>query len=198
MSLCWRAISASMSLARKKINILSTNKVYEGSISIRIDKFKLNNKVIEKEILEHSPSIGLIPIIRRTHVLFVTQYRRAAEKFMLEIPAGKIEKGETPKQAALREMREEIGYVGKLSPILQCYLAPGYNTELMYVFVATDLRRVIGRRRNLDDDEENIAVKCMKLTTAVEKCITGEIEDCKTVAALLAYAKRSDVKMNMP
>ena len=65
-------------------------------------------------------------------------------------------------------------------------------------FVATDLRRVIGRRRNLDNDEENIAVKCMKLTTAVEKCITGEIEDCKTVAALLAYAKRSDLKMNMP
>ncbi|MFL6345981.1 MAG: NUDIX hydrolase [Nitrososphaeraceae archaeon] len=125
---------------------MSTNKVYEGNISIRIDKFKLNNKVIEKEILEHSPSIGLIPIIRQTHVLFVTQYRHAAEKFMLEIPAGKIEKGETPKQAALREMREEIGYVGKLSPILQWYLAPGYSTELMYVFVATDLRKVIGKK----------------------------------------------------
>ncbi len=194
MSLCWRAISARMILARKKINILSTNKVYEGNISIRIDKFKLNNKVIENEIVEHSPSIGLVPIIRGTHVLFVTQYRHAAKKFTLEIPAGKIEKDETPKQAALREMREEIGYVGKLSPILQWYLAPGYSTELMYVFVATDLRKVIGRRGNLDDDEENITVKCMKLTTAVKKCITGEIEDCKTVAALLAYVKISEKK----
>lgn len=95
-----------MILARKKINILSTNKVYEGNISIRIDKFKLNNKVIENEIVEHSPSIGLVPIICGTHVLFVTQYRHAAKKFTLEIPAGKIEKDETPKQAALREMRE--------------------------------------------------------------------------------------------
>jgi ADP-ribose pyrophosphatase len=181
-------------LARKKINILSTNKIYEGNISIRIDRFKLNNKVIEKEIVEHSPSIGLVPIFCGTHVLFVSQYRHAAKKFMLEIPAGKIEKGETPKHAALREMREEIGYIGKLFPILQWYLAPGYNTELMYVFVATDLRKVVGKRGKLDDDEENLTVKCMKLTTAVKKCITGEIEDCKTVAALLAYAKMSEMK----
>src|SRR5919198_3053103 len=170
--------------ASKKINVLSTSKIYNGNISIRIDRFKLNNKVIEKEIVEHLPSIGLIPIVDGTHILFVTQYRHAAKKFMLEIPAGKIEKGETPKQAALREMREEIGCVGKLFPILQWYLAPGYDTELMYVFVATDLRK-IKRRGNLDSDE-NITVKRMRLTTAIKKCINGEINDCKTVAALLA------------
>src|SRR5919201_142464 len=158
-------------LARKKINILSTNKIYDGNISIRIDRFKLNNKVIEKEIVEHLPSIGLIPIVDGTHVLFVSQYRHAAKKFMLEIPAGKIKKGETPKEAALREMREEIGYVGKLFPILRWYLSPGYNTELMYVFVATQLRKVIDARENLDDDEENITVKPMKLTRAIRKCI---------------------------
>jgi ADP-ribose pyrophosphatase len=106
---------------------------------------------------------------------------------MLEIPAGKIEKGESPKQAAHREMREEIGYTGKLSPILRWYLAPGYDTELMYVFVATDLRR-INKKQNLDDDE-NIKVKRMKLATAIKKCVSGEIEDCKTIAALLAYAR---------
>ena len=80
----------------------------------------------------------------------------------MEIPAGKIEKGESPKQAALREMREEIGYTGKLSPLMQWYLAPGYNTELMYVFVATGLRK-IDKKENLDDDE-NIKVKRMNLT----------------------------------
>jgi hypothetical protein len=90
----------------------------------------------------------------------------------------------------------EIGYVGKLFPILQWYLAPGYNTELMYVFVATDLRKVVSKRGKLDNDEENLTVKCMKLTTAVKKCISGEIEDCKTVAALLAYAKMSEMKKN--
>jgi ADP-ribose pyrophosphatase len=184
-------------LARKRIHILSTNKIYEGDISLRVDKFKLNDKVIKKEIVEHSPSIGLIPILGGTHVLFVKQYRHAAKKYTLEIPAGNIEKGETPKQAALREMREEIGYVGKLFPILRWYLSPGYNTELMYVFVATHLKKVIDVRENIDDindDEENITVKSMKLTTAIRKCIAGEIEDCKTVAALLAYAKMSETK----
>ena len=70
---------------------------------------------------------------------------------------------------------------------MQLYLAPGYDTELMYIFVATGLRK-IDKKENLDDDE-NIKVKRMNLTTAIEKCFNGEIEDCKTIAALLAYAR---------
>lgn len=177
---------------RKKVDLLFSKKVYSGNISLRIDKFNLDGKIIEKEIVEHLPSIGLIPVIDDTHLLFVTQYRHAAGKTMLEIPAGKIEKDETPEQAAFREMREEIGYTGKLFPLLQWYLAPGYDTELMYVFVATDLRK-IKRRGNLDSDE-NITIKRMRITTAIKKCINGEINDCKTVAALLAYAKISEDK----
>jgi ADP-ribose pyrophosphatase len=184
-------------LASERIQLLSSNKIYEGSISIRIDRYELNNKVIEKEIIEHSPSVGVVPILRGTHILFVTQYRHAAKKYTLEIPAGKVEEGEIPKQAALREMREEIGYVGKLLPILRCYLSPGYNTELMYVFVATHLRKVKDLREDRDDDEEDIAVKSMRLTTAIRKCIVGGIEDCKTIAALLAYAKMSKMRQNI-
>ena len=171
--------------ARERIELLSTNKIYEGNISFRIDRFEVNNKMIEKEIIEHSPSVGVVPIQHGTHVLFVSQYRHAAKKYTLEIPAGKVEEGETPKQAALREMREEIGYVGKLVPIMRWYLSPGYSTELMYVFVATHLRKIKYLREHRDDDEENITVQSMKLTTAIRKCIAGGIEDCKTVAALL-------------
>ena len=171
----------------KRPNILSTKKIYSGEISVRVDTFKLNNKTIEKEIVEHSPSIGLIPVVDGASILLVTQYRHAAGRTLLEIPAGKIEKGERPKQSALREMREEIGYTGELSPLIQWYLAPGYDTELMYVFVATGLRK-IDKKENLDDDE-NIKVKRMNLTTAIGKCVDGEIEDCKTIAALLAYAR---------
>jgi ADP-ribose pyrophosphatase len=91
-------------------------------------------------------------------------------------------------------MREEIGYVGKLLPIMRWYLSPGYNTELMYVFVATHLRKVRDLREHRDDDEEKITVRSMKLTTAIRKCIAGGIEDCKTVAALLAYAQMSKMR----
>jgi ADP-ribose pyrophosphatase len=172
----------------REVKTLHTRKIYSGrEISIRIDKFNLNNKTIEKEIVEHMQSIGLIPVIDGMSILFVTQYRRAAGRTMLEIPAGKIEKGESPKQAAIREMREEIGYTGKLFPLLQWYLAPGYDTELMYIFVARDLRK-INVKQNLDIDE-NIKVRRISLTEAIRKCFNGEIKDCKTIAALLAYAR---------
>ena len=109
-----------------------------------------------------------------------------ATKTLLEIPAGKIEKGETPRQAALREMAEEIGYVGKLTPLLKMYLAPSYDTELIYVYVAVDLKKI---NRSTRDDDENIRIKRLNLTTAIEKCINGQLEDCKSIAAILTYAK---------
>ena len=170
------------------VKLITSQKIYSGNISLRLDKFKLNSKIIEKEIVEHLPSVGVIPVLHNTDILFVTQYRHAVGKNILEIPAGKIENAETPEQAALREMEEEIGYIGKLSPVMQWYLAPGYDTELMHVFVATNLKKIKKRAQDLDDDE-NIIVKRMKFTSAIKKCINGEFQDAKTVAALLVYAK---------
>lgn len=171
-----------------KVKLINSQKIYSGNISLRLDKFKLNSKIIEKEIVEHLPSIGVIPVLNNADILFVAQYRHAVGKNILEIPAGKIEKDETPQQAALREMREEIGYTGRLSPVMQWYLAPGYDTELMHVFVATNLKKIKKRVQDLDDDE-NIIVKRMKYTSAIKKCINGEFQDAKTVAAILVYAK---------
>jgi ADP-ribose pyrophosphatase len=175
---------------KQKVKPLSSKKIYSGDISIRLDRFELNKRTVEKEIVEHSPSIGIIPISDDYNIIFVTQYRHTAGKTMLEIPAGKIEKGETPKQAARREMAEEIGHTGNLAPLLQWYLAPGYSTEVMQIFIATNLKKL--KRKGRLDADENITIKRMKLTTAIKKCISGEIEDCKTVAALLIYAKHQD------
>lgn len=150
---------------------------------MRKDRFSLDGRMIEKEIVEHPDSVGIVAV-SGSEVILVTQYRRTSGSVLLEIPAGKIEKGETPRQAAVREMAEEIGYSGKLEPLMKWYLAPGYSTELMHVFVATRLRKI--ERGPLDDDE-NIRIKKMKLDAAVRKCLSGEIKDSKTVAALLAY-----------
>jgi len=173
-------------MQERKINVIDTKKIYTGNVSLRLDKFVLGDKIIKKEIVEHLPTVGLIPIIDNSEVLFVSQYRHAAGKTLLEIPAGKIEKGETPEKAAIREMAEEIGYSGKLLPLLKMYLAPGYDTELMHVYVATELIRI---KRAARDDDENIRVKRVSLAAAIEKCINGELEDCKSIAAILAYAK---------
>jgi ADP-ribose pyrophosphatase len=169
------------------IKIVESKKIYVGKLcSLRLDKFRFNDKIIEKEIVEHSPSVGMIPILDNEYILLVSQYRIAARKNLLEIPAGKIEQGETPRQAAFREMAEEIGYVGKLVPLLKIYLAPGYNTELMYIYIATDLKKI--KRARLDDDEI-ITIKRIKISTAIEKCISGQVEDSKSITTILTYAR---------
>jgi ADP-ribose pyrophosphatase len=166
------------------IRTIASRRIYSGGIALRKDRFSLGGRVIEKEVVEHQDSVGIVAV-SGNDVILVTQYRRAAGKALLEIPAGKIEKDETPRQAATREMAEEIGYSGKLEPLMKWYLAPGYSTELMHVFVATDLRKIT--RGPLDDDE-NIRIRKVKLGAAVRKCLSGEIQDSKTIAALLAYS----------
>ncbi|HXX96816.1 MAG TPA: NUDIX hydrolase, partial [Candidatus Bathyarchaeia archaeon] len=148
------------------IRLVESKKIYVGKLwSVRLDRFCFNDKIIEKEIVEHLPSVGLIPILDNNYILLVSQYRTAARKNLLEIPAGKIEQGETPRQAALREMAEEIGYAGTLVPLLKIYLAPGYDTELMYIYVAKDLKKIKRRR---GDDDEIITIKRIKISAAIE------------------------------
>lgn len=167
-----------------RVRLIESIQLHSGVVSLRKDRFTIDGKIVEKDIVEHQPSVGIVPITDDECVLLVAQYRRAAGKTLLEIPAGKIEKGETPAQAAAREMAEEIGYKGKLKPLMHWYLAPGYDTEFMRVFVATKLQKI--KRGKLDEDED-IVVKKLSLETSLQKCVRGEIQDCKTVAALFAY-----------
>lgn len=168
------------------VRVIESKKVYSGAISMRLDKFSIGGRVVEKEVVEHLPSVGIVAV-DAGYVVLVEQYRRAPDMTLLEIPAGKIESGETPRQAAIREMDEEIGLSGKLKPFLKWYMAPGYDTELMHLFIATDLEKVKNRRAM--DDDENIVVRKVKLGSAVKKCFNGEIQDAKTIAALLAYSQ---------
>lgn len=169
------------------VRVISSKRVYSGAVSLRKDRFSINGRVVEKEIVEHQPSVGVLPVVNDS-IILITQYRHATGKTLLEIPAGKIEKGETPRQAAAREMDEEIGYRGTLRPFLKWYLAPGYDTELMHLFVATDLKKIASRRAM--DDDEDIMPRKVKLSSAIKKCFSGEIEDAKTIAAILAYASK--------
>ena len=72
-----------------------------------------------KELVGYADSVGILPVDKQQNLLFIQQFRLATKKTITEIPAGKIEKGESPEQAALREMNEEIGYSGKLAPIVK-------------------------------------------------------------------------------
>ncbi|MEO9320202.1 MAG: NUDIX hydrolase [Nitrososphaera sp.] len=172
------------------IKTIESSSRYSGEVSLRIDRFVLAGKQIKKEIVVHRDSVGILPIEQRSGGLVVTlvsQYRRAADAMLLEIPAGKIEPGETPRQAAVRELAEEVGCKPSiLRPLLRCYLAPGYDTEFMTIFVARSLGKV--PRGQLDEDE-NISIKRLSFKSALRMCMSGEIIDCKTIAALFAFAK---------
>ncbi|MFL6371684.1 MAG: NUDIX hydrolase [Nitrososphaera sp.] len=172
----------------KSARVIKSINIYSGEIELRKDKFSLNGKIIHKDIVGHQDSVGIVAI-KDDSVILITQYRRATDKVLLEIPAGKIEKGETLREAAVREMAEEIGYAGNLKPMLKWYLAPGYSTELMHIFIATSLREIA--RGPLDEDE-NIKIRKIRLSEAIKKCLDGKINDAKTIAALLAYYNRSD------
>ena len=164
-------------------NIISSNELYSGKISIRSDKYRLRDKIIEKEIVEHPDTVGIIALDDEKNIILVKQFRAAAKNNLIEIPAGKIEKGEKPKDAAIREMNEEIGYSGKLRLLFKGYLAPGYDTEKMYFFLASRLKP--SKKKLSQDEDEEITVKRIKLRSALKKCISGEIVDCKTIAAIM-------------
>ncbi|MGC2596840.1 MAG: NUDIX hydrolase [Nitrososphaeraceae archaeon] len=168
------------------ISIVESKRVYSGDVCVRLDKLIYNQKIINEEVVEHSASVGIIPITDTNEIFLVLQYRHAIGKTLLEIPAGKIERGESPEQAAVREMTEEIGHSGNVFPFIQLYLAPGYDTELMYVFIARDLKI----EKAIADDNERIIVKRLKITEAIDKALNGEIVDSKTVASILCYWER--------
>ena len=168
-----------------KIKLLHSNRVYSGKISVRMDEFILEGKTIQKEIVEHSHSVGIIPIFENNNILLITQYRHATGKVLLEIPAGKIEKGETKEKAAKRELLEETGYSGKFTFLTQWYLAPGYDTEMMYIFLVTNLKKT--NHEQIPDYDENIRMRRYSFKNAIKKCLTSEIIDCKTIAALFLY-----------
>jgi len=170
----------------------SDRNLYSGKITLRSYKYSLGDKIIEKEIVEHQNSVGIIAIDDEAKIILVEQFRVAAQSNLLEIPAGKIEHGENPRVAALREMNEEIGYTGKLTPIFQCYLAPGYDTEKMHFFLATNIK--LSKRRLPQDEDEDIKVRKMKLSTALDKCLTGQIMDCKTIAAIMTLLRFKNVE----
>jgi ADP-ribose pyrophosphatase len=163
--------------------IIASNKLYSGKISVRSDKYYLGEKIVEKEIVEHPDTVGIIALDNKENMILVKQFRVATQNNLIEIPAGKIEKGEKPKDAAHREMNEEIGYSGKLTLLFQGYLAPGYDTEKMYFFLASKLKP--SKKRLTQDDDEEITIKRIKLSSALKKCISGEIVDCKTIAAIM-------------
>lgn len=165
---------------------IKSEKIYEGKVvNLRVDTIELKDKKYSKrEIVEHSGGVGVVAITDDDEIVLVKQYRKAISKEIIEIPAGKLELNEKPKETALRELKEETGYsTDNIEYISEFYPTPGYCTEKIHVFLAKDL---VPGEQDLDENEYVEVIK-LPFEEAYEMVLNGDLTDAKTIIGITLY-----------
>lgn len=168
----------------RKETTVSSDLIYTGkTIQLRVDTVEMPNKGYQKrEIIEHKGAVAIVAITDDNKIVLVKQYRKAVEKELYELPAGKIEIGETPLDCAYRELKEETGYsANSMKLIHKYYPTPGFSNQLVFIYLAKDL---IPGEKQLEEDEF-LEVYEVDLETAYKMVYENEICDSKTVIGLL-------------
>lgn len=163
--------------------VISSEKVYQGRVfDVFLDKIRDGDVEYERDVVTHNGSAVIVPVFADEAVALVKQYRRAAQKYLYEIPAGSLDKNENPEAGARRELEEEIGVMaGKVEKLTEFYVSPGFLSEKMFVFVATDLTETA---QNLEEDEI-LEIEKFSFEQAFEMIRKNEIEDAKTIVGLI-------------
>lgn len=162
----------------------SSKEIFNGRvITVCHDEVTLENgKTAMREVVYHNGGVCVLPLMDNGDVLFVKQFRYPYHKEVLELPAGKLEKGEEPFASAKRELLEEVGATSqKFTSLGELYPSPGYCSEIISMYLAQDLEF---SSQSLDEDEFLDVVK-IPLEKAVQMVLDGSITDAKTQAALL-------------
>lgn len=168
---------------------LGSEMIYSGHI-FSVEKVKLNlpdGRARSYDCINIQNAVTILPVDKQGNIYFVRQYRIGAEQQLLELPAGKIEDGEEALKTAEREIREETGMAaGKIESLGKFYVSPGYSTEFMYSFLATELYEA-----PLDPDADEF-LNLVKIPLAEVKRMVqaGELQDGKTLATLLLALPR--------
>jgi ADP-ribose pyrophosphatase len=170
------------------MQITSSREIYRCSI-FRVTEDEANDPTgfhIKRSIIRHPGSAVVMPVDDQGRMLLVRQFRLPANRYMWEIPAGKIDDGENAFQAAQRELGEETGLTAKSwKELVSFYPSPGYVEEKMTLFLATELTQ--GEAHNMDD--ERIDTKWFTRDEVTEAIRTGEIQDAKTIIGFLMSSK---------
>lgn len=169
--------------------LISSELIYDGRVvHLYVDTVQLpNGKTAKRELIRHVGAVALIPFDADGNVVMVRQYRHPLGRILLEIPAGTLNPNEDPDVCAVRELQEETGYKpGRLEKIGGIYLAPGYSSEYIYLYIATEL----SDSRLAMDEDEFIEIVRLPLEEALKRIGTGEIADSKTISALLLAKER--------
>jgi len=169
--------------------VTASRRVYEGKIvRLRIDEVTLADGInATREVVEHAAAVAIVAVAPDGRLLFVRQFRLPTGKALLEVAAGTLDGEEDPADAAQRELQEETGYrAACLTRLGGFWVAPGYCTEYIHIFLAEDL----SESRLAADEDERIEVESLSLADALARIEAGEIEDAKSICGLLLYARQ--------
>ncbi|MCA9471736.1 MAG: NUDIX hydrolase [Nitrospira sp.] len=162
---------------------MSVKHIHTGKfLTYNVDTVTLpNGTTADLEMIRHPGASAIVPIKDDGHVILIRQFRHAADGFIYEIPAGKLNAGEDPRDCAFRELEEEIGYrPGNLELLTSIFTAPGFTDEVIHIYKATDLE--IGQQQ-LDQDEV-LEILDWPLEKAIAEIKNGTIRDAKTIIGL--------------
>ena len=165
---------------------LSSQIIYDGrAVKLRVDTVQTaSGRQTTREIVEHADCVAIVAVDAEDNILLVNQFRKPVGKELLEIPAGGIDAGEDAEAAVIREMREETGFMPqRVEHLGGFYSAPGYCTEYLYLYLATDLTP----SQLYAEDTEDIKVVRVPIKQIPELITSGRICDAKSIAGLLAF-----------
>ena len=169
--------------------VVSSEDVFTGRIfTVSLDRVREAGREHVREIVRHPGSAAVVAVDGDGSVVLVRQYRHPTVKYLLEIPAGSRDGFEPPEECARRELEEELGYVaGRLEPLTEFFVTPGFCAEKMWVYLATDLTET----KQSPEDDENLEIVRLDFARALAMIASGEIEDAKTIIGLLLAAAKT-------
>jgi ADP-ribose pyrophosphatase len=143
-----------------------------------------------REIIEHNGGSVIVPLLKNGDILLVRQYRSPLRRFLLELPAGKLEPNEDPRDCAIRELREETGYeAASVEKLTALCTTPGFCSEVLHIFLASELQPS-PKGQSLEEGESTLTLEPYPLATAVAMIERGEITDGKTICGILLAEKK--------
>ena len=171
-----------------KPQILKSVEIFRGRVfDVTLDTIREGDKIYEREIVHHPGSAVIIPVFEDRTIALVRQYRHPAVRYLLEAPAGTLERGEAPEEGAARELEEELGVVAaRLEKLSEFFVSPGFCEEKMFVYLATEMTQT---EQRLEDDEI-VEVVRIPFAQALSMITTGEIDDAKTIIGVMLAAPR--------